>query len=205
MANIPVEKNESGAAWLPWLLGALALAAVAFFVFQAMDDPDTVETAETVAPVTESLEDMTPEAPEGVVTAGIDTVRSVGALDEAIAAARDGMASGETMDLDGIAVVLDDVRVTSLAGDSTFFIGDGDDRTLVMLSTLGESENGPGDGSDGRYDVNDGATVSIDGMLKRFSRDMPGTTGLSEEDVAGVEIRQYVIVVRDPSQFSIAR
>ena len=156
MANIPVEKTSGGAAWLPWLLGLLALAALIWLGFELFDDePDADELAgadDNVGVIDDvELGDDQAGAPAGTIDTGVDTLRTVAALDETIAAARDGF-----VDLDGLVVALEDVEVQSLAGDSTFYIGSGDDRTLVVLATLGESAHGPGDGSDGVYNVDRG-------------------------------------------------
>ena len=205
MANIPVEETSTGAAWLPWLLGLLALAAIGFFIFQAIDDPDNddvvaenaaVDDAETAAPI---LADDAEAQPETVVDAGLEEITSVDALNEAIAAVRDGAA-----DPDGVDVNLTSVEVMALTGDSTFAIGTGDDRTLVVLSTLGESETGPGDGSDGVFDVDLGDTVSIDGSLMRFNPGMRGTSDLSTADRDDATRRQYVIAVREVSDLTVS-
>ena len=122
--------------------------------------------------------------------------------------AGDGMAAGLAM-LDGDlaamagqAIALDNVRVMAVTGDSTFVVGEGDTRTTVVLESLGESEYGPGDGSDGRFDVNEGETVSIDGTVRAFQRGMRGTSDLSDSDMSATEARRYVIVVDDADGFS---
>ena len=97
---------------------------------------------------------------------------------------------------------IDGARVTELAGDSTFYVGDGDQRVLVVLESLGESEDGPGDGSDGAFDVNVGDMVSIDGEVMAFRRGMRGTGTLSEDQMAEAERRRFVIVVNERGEFS---
>ena len=204
MANIPVEKTASGAAWLPWLLGLLALLALGWLAFALIDDPDVEEVAvvDDEPILVDDDDDMIEpdEAALGTVGIGLDTLRTVGRLSETIAAVRDGM-----VDASGLAVMLDDVEVQALTGDSTFAIGTGDDRTLVVLSGLGESEDGPGDGSDGVYNVDVGEMVTIDGSLMRYRPGLPGTSDLADEDRDATTRRQYVIVARDRSSFSIAR
>lgn len=212
MANIPAEKTSSGAAWLPWLLGLLALVALVWLGLELFDDePDADEVAglENNVGLIDDVElgdddDDLLLAPDtlalGTVGIGVGTITNVGALSETIAAVRDGV-----VDASGLAVDLDGIEVQELTGDSTFAIGTGDDRTLVVLSSLGESEVGPGDGSDGVFDVNEGATISVDGTLMRYTPDMRGTSDLSADERGVAERRQYVIVARDPSSFSIAR
>ena len=105
-------------------------------------------------------------------------------------------------ELAGQAVALSNVRVTALAGDSTFYVGDGAERTLVVLESLGESQSGPGTGTDGRFDVNVGDVVDIDGTVRAFQRSMRGTTSLSDPDMTAAEARRYVVVVNRPGGFS---
>jgi hypothetical protein len=55
MANIPVEKTSSGAAWLPWLLGLLALLALLWLAIELLggddDDLAVVDDTEQVLPI----------------------------------------------------------------------------------------------------------------------------------------------------------
>ena len=204
MANIPVEKTASGAAWLPWLLGLLALAAIGFVIFLAMDDPDNddVAAADGTGEVRASNSDDASEAaavPSGDNDASADTLTTLAAISEAIAGIRDG-----DIDPAGLAISLNDVEVQALTGDSTFAIGTGENRTLVVLTSLGESEVGPGDGADGVFNVDTGETVSIDGSLVRYAPNMRGTSDLSASDADEASRRQYVISVREPERFSIA-
>ena len=128
-------------------------------------------------------------------------------LDDA-AAAGDGvegagltLLAGDLSAMAGQAVALDAVRVTALAGDSTFYVGDGDERTLVVLESLGETQDGPGDGSDGRFDVNVGDLVMIDGTVRAFEPTLRGISDLSASDRAAAEARRYVVVVNSASGF----
>ena len=112
------------------------------------------------------------------------------------------MLEGDLAAMAGQAVALDRVRVTSVTGDSTFTVGDGAQRTVVVLESLGEGESGPGDGSDGVYDVNNGDTVTINGTVRAFQRGMRGTTDMDETNQAAAEARRYVIVVNGRDGFS---
>ena len=112
------------------------------------------------------------------------------------------MLDGDLSAMSGQAVALDNVRVTRVTGDSTFTVGTGARQTTVVLEGLGESQAGPGDGSDGRFDVNDGDTVSVDGTVMAFRRGMRGTSDLDEASMAAAEARRYVIVVNTPGGFS---
>ena len=116
-----------------------------------------------------------------------------------LAALSDAFDAGDAA---GMMTELDDVRVTALAGDSTFYIGDGAQRVLVVLESLGESEVGPGDGSDGVFDVNVGDEVDMSGTVRAFTRGMRGTATLAESDQAEAERRRFVVVVDDRGSFS---
>ena len=127
-------------------------------------------------------------------------------LDEAGEMAAEGgglaMLDGDLASMAGQALALDGVRVQSLVGDSTFAVGEGDARTVVVLENLGEDEAGPGDGSDGRFDVNVGDVVDIDGTVMAFERGMRGTSDMSEADMTSADARRYVIVVNSADGFS---
>ena len=102
----------------------------------------------------------------------------------------------------GQSIALNNVRVTGLAGDSTFYVGDGAERTLVVLENLGESQSGPGDGEDGAFDVNTGDMVNINGTVRSFAREMRGASTMSDADRTAAEARRVVIVVDGRGQFS---
>ena len=287
MANIPVERTDTGVPpWL-WLVGLLLLGLLAWFLFETLGDDDevaVVDDTEVVAtPVADAFdmsdvyvtrvvgdntffvaatpdgtderlvyleEEPTPgDATEGRydVTEGqnISITGSMeptpadltpwGLTDEqagmvgdqyiratSLTILGDAMADDDMADADmdadapvglamldgdlasmaGQAVALDGVRVTGLTGDSTFAVGEGATRTVVVLESLGESESGPGDGSDGAFDVNDGDTVSINGTIRAFQRGMRGTSDMTEADQAAAEARRYVIVVNGRDGFS---
>ena len=160
--------------------------------------------------ITGSMEDTPADLTPWGLTAdqadavGDDYIRatSLTVLDEADMAAGLAMLEGDLAAMAGQAIALDDVRVMAVTGDSTFVVGEGDTRTTVVLESLGESEVGPGDGSDGRFDVNEGDTVSLDGTVRAFQRGMRGTSDLSEDDMAATEARRFVIVVDDAGDFS---
>ena len=115
----------------------------------------------------------------------------------------DAAADGEITSLDGLggfsaeyagrAVRLDGVEVTALAGDSTFYVGSGADRVLVVLENLGESQTGPGTGADGRYNIDVGDMLSINAEVMAFR---PGMRGASAMDATEGDGR-YVLVVNE--------
>ena len=112
------------------------------------------------------------------------------------------MLEGDLAAMAGQAIALDGVRVESLVGDSTFAVGEGDMRTVVVMESLGEAEAGPGDGSDGMFDVNVGDMVDIDGTVRAFQPGMRGTGDMNDADRTATEARRYVIVVDDAGGFS---
>ncbi|MDT0632254.1 hypothetical protein RQM47_06985 [Rubrivirga sp. S365] len=94
-------------------------------------------------------------------------------------------------------------RVSALAGDSTFYIGDGAQRTLVVLENLGESQHGDGTGEDGRFNVNQGDIVTVRGTVRPYAPAMRGTSSLSDADQAAATSRRYVVVVNQPNELTI--
>ena len=286
MANIPVERTDSGTPWWLWLLGALVLLGLLWFLFSALGDDVEDEIADEsvevidepvasafdlsdvyvtdvvgdntffVAPdavsderrlvyleeeadptdgvegrydvtegqrlsITGSMEPTPADlSPWGLTAAQADRVgseyiraTSLTVLDaaagdvppnDAVSADDVGLSalSGDLAALAGRPVQLDAVRVTALAGDSTFYVGDGDQRTLVVLESLGESAGGPGTGADGVFDVNVGDSVDLRGEIRAFARGMRGTSSLSEADAASAERRRYVVVINDDGDFS---
>ena len=129
---------------------------------------------------------------------------SLTVLDEAEMAEGGGLAmlEGDLAAMAGQTIALDGVRVESLVGDSTFAVGEGDLRTVVVLESLGEVETGPGDGSDGMFDVNVGDLVDLDGTVRAYERGMRGTSDMSDADMDAADARRYVIVVDDAGDFS---
>ena len=288
MANIPVEKRESGTPWWLWLLGLLLLALLLWFLIGLFSDDEEVVEADPVEAVVDEpgldLSDVyvsrvvgdntffvTPEpgsgaetlvyleeeptpgdategrydvtegqhlsitgetlpvgttdlsewglTPDQVSMVGDEYVRatSLTVLDGAMAdgaIADDAMADGATADAaDGAITSVADlessigpaaagrqvdisgVTVSALAGDSTFYVGTAPNRVLVVLEDLGESQSGPGTGADGRFNVDQGNTVSIRGTVRAFDPAMRGTSSLPEADRTEATSRRYVVVV----------
>ena len=104
----------------------------------------------------------------------------------------------------GTRVDIDDARVLSVVGDSTFWIGTGmDRRTLVVLTNLGESETGAG-GSDGVFNIDEGDTVSINGAFARYDDDgAPGLSELTDADTEALRQRNTYIRVDSRSDITV--
>lgn len=82
----------------------------------------------------------------------------------------------------GRRVEIDDATVLTVNGDSTFYVGAAGKRFLVALSGLGESQSGPGDGSDGRFNIDVGQRISLRGTVTAFDAASPVFRGLSAAD-----------------------
>jgi hypothetical protein len=129
----------------------------------------------------------------GVLPEDADATGTGGsALDEATASRNLQARIGER-------IRLQQVEVTELVGDSTFYVGSGPMRTLVVLTGLGESEGGPGDGSDGRFNMDVGDTVTLSGEVMAYQEGMRGTFGLRNEDRNAAAQRGAVLAVRQAS------
>lgn len=97
----------------------------------------------------------------------------------------------------GRRVELTEATVLTVNGDSTFYVGSGGKRFLVALSNLGESQAGPGDGSDGRFNIDVGQTISLRGTVVAFDAASPVFRGLSAADRADATTRgAFVNVTR---------
>lgn len=170
MANIPVEKT-GGTPWWLWLLGLLLLGGLIWLGAELFDDePDADEIAGTEDNIglidDAELGDDTDDL-DGVGVAGGGVA---GGTITTLAALADGAANvGRDVDLDNM-------RVLSLTGDSSFFAGPGssaDEGVLVVLTDMGEWRVGPGDGSDGQYDVNVGDKLDFEGTIRAFDASVP--------------------------------
>ncbi len=129
-------------------------------------------------------------AADGGVAADGAAVTSLADLDRLL----DDTASARGQ-LDGRPVTLADARVTSVVGDSAFYVGTGADRVLVVLANVGESERGT-DGSDGLFNVDTGDLVGLTGELKSYAAGMRGSGQLAGADRTEAGTRRYVVVTR---------
>lgn len=153
MAEIPIEKKSS----MGWLWGLLALLLVALLAWWILsDDDDEVEYAEN----------------ETVATAPADSAAVAGTTGAAAGAS--AMAVGDSVDLDN-------VRVTSLAGDMAFNADVNGQNMLVVF----DQQRTPNDATEGEYDINPGSVVNIDGSVRSASDPLP--TGVDAQIPAGTE------------------
>ena len=163
MANIPVER-KGGTPWWTWLLALLAIIGLIWLIAELFDD-DEPEVA-TVDPIEEPIDAVDDMATTGAIT-------SFAALTEG------------TTNI-GREVDLENMEVTAVTGDSSFAIAPGqgqmDQGALIVLEDMGEWRVGPGDGSDGEYDVNEGNTIDIEGTVRAFDETTPDYADMSDAD-----------------------
>ena len=156
MANIPVEKTSTGAAWLPWLLGILALLALGWLVFALIDDPD-VDDADEVAVV--------------------DDDRVI-ADDDDMMVDDDVMVAGA-----GAFANLSNLYVTRVTGDRTFYVSPMEGSSDEMLVILDQNMSPDAPGIEGQVDINPGQTVDLsDGNRGMFGDDDVLELGLDDDD-----------------------
>ncbi len=171
MANIPVERTSTGTPWWVWLLGLLLLIGLIWFIAELVGDDDDDYVAEDPVGV---VDEPTTVVAEPVETTGADAITSIA-----------GLAEGRTSI--GRQVNLDNVRVITVTGDSSFFIGSSpgaEDGALVVLENLGESETyatGP-EGADGRYNVDEGDMVDVEGVIAAFDESVPDYADMTAAD-----------------------
>jgi hypothetical protein len=162
MAEIPVEK-KSGSSWGIWLLlGALALAALIWIL--ADNDPEPVETAaippaDLAVPVAPAVP-VTPVAPTAPAADPAGPVTDLATLTGA----------ADLTPMIGRQVNLTAVPVAAMAGDRTFFVGEGSDRLFVLLP-----EGQPGVPTEDSVNVNAGQTVDLSGTLQAAAPTVAGT------------------------------
>lgn len=162
MADIPVEKR-GGTPWWYWLVGLLVLAGVIWLVAELFDaEPDEDELG-----AAEDIEE--PETAEPDTAAG-DLIMDVALLLDA----------EDPQALAGRRVQLSDLRVTSVVGDSTFYVSPQDaEEERRFLVALDEQIPAPPEDVEGRYDVTEGQIVSLSGTVHELTRREPETWGIT--------------------------
>lgn len=160
MANIPVERT-GGTPWWLWLLGLLLLALLIWFLIGLFDD-DEVEVA--------TVDDV------GVVDTPTGMDDMDGATDAGAISSLAELASG-TVNV-GRPVDLDNMRVLTLTGDSSLFVGpsqDPEQGVLIVLQGMNESESlsPPPTGRDGEFNIDEGEVISLRGVVAAFDETVP--------------------------------
>ncbi len=140
MAEIAIEKKSQGTSWWLWLLLALIVIGGLIWYFAARDRDSSTETrnrSDTTATNSGTITDMS-------------VLYNV----------------SNPSDYVGRTVSSAPVRVLSVTGDRTFWVGDAIGRqSLVVL----KQQATPGQpATEGRYDVNPGQMVKVYGQVERF-------------------------------------
>ena len=174
MAKIPVEQKPATPWWL-WILGLLLLGGIIWFAFTALDGDEELDEI--------AVEDTTEYVAPAEETPTTGTLTSIaGILDVS-----------DLTTLTGRSVQLNDVNVTSLRGDSTFWISapNTDRKLFVVLENMGESESFVAPpGADGVYHVNEGDTIDLDGTIERLGPNDPDRWSLTQDEVADLRTNQ---------------
>lgn len=152
MAEIPIEKKSGIPGWV-WLLLALLLGALLLWWLLGDDDDDAVVYDENAAVAEQTFDPAATTAVAGAAAAGAMTV-------------------GQTVDLEN-------VRVTSLAGDMAF---NADANGQNMFVVFDEVQT-PGDAVEGQYDINPGSMLNLQGTVRSANDPLP--TGVTAQIPAG--------------------
>lgn len=162
MAEIPIEKKSGIPGWV-WLLLALLIGALLLWWLLDDDGNDAVEYTGS----------------DAVAVAPADTV------DPALPAAAGAAAAGAAAYTVGQTVDLDNVRVTSLAGDQAF---NADVNGQPMFVVFNEVPSPADPTVEGQIDVNPGSVVNLEGTIRAASEPLPA--GSTAQIPAGTQ--QYL-------------
>lgn len=166
MAKIPVEKKGGTPIWA-WVLGLLLLAGLIWLLVEILggDDEELVE---------DPIENV-----GGTGVAG-GTITSLAGLREAQGR---NAAVGREVDLENM-------RVESVVGDSSFFVTSADggagERLLVVMQGMGETGDpggGAAVGADGEYNVEADEVVNIQGTIEQFTQEVGQRAGVTGADM----------------------
>lgn len=186
MANIPVEKKSGMALW-PWLLGLLLLGLVGWFVIDAFDDTDELAGADVVYEESVDMEGMGGGMAGENASTGLIT--SLGAL---LDADNPGALEGRMVRLSG-------VTASAVTGDSTFWVYNPDEgierRVFAVLYKLEEDEYGAG-GTDGIYNIDEGETMQIEGIVQAVDASDPATWGVTGEVERELRVEEVYIRIK---------
>ncbi|MEN3971973.1 hypothetical protein WJS89_04765 [Sphingomicrobium sp. XHP0235] len=158
MAEIPVEKRSSGIPWWVWVLALLAIIALVWWLIAANDD------------------DAAADADADAVEYSADPSNDIMVMDDT--ELTDVLAIGSSIDVDN-------VRVTELAGDMSFWADIDERRTFVIF----DQEQTPADMTEGEFDINPGSMLSITGDV--FASDEAIPSAIDAQVPANVD--RYVV------------
>lgn len=146
MAEIPVEKKSGVPGWL-WLVLALIIIALLIWWLTGQEDEAELVADDVVVEDEYLAEDDIALADPEIATGPIVTLAGL-----------TGLAT-----LVGQDVALDGVEVTAVTGDMAFYIGEGENRTLVLFD---ETPSPDMPQQEGQLDINEGMIVDIDGEVR---------------------------------------
>lgn len=186
MARIPVEK-KSGSAWWLWLLGLLVLGLGAWLLIGALDDDEGAVAIsgdnDAVAPMNETAT-VTAEATTGGPITDLMTL----------------LEADDPQALVGRQVRLSGVTASTVSGDSTYWVYNPDEgverRVFTVLYALGESNPGPGTGADGKFNVDEGETMTVEGVVQAVQPSDPDSWGVTGEVERELRVEQIYIRAR---------
>lgn len=149
MAEIPVKRTSGGIPWWVWAVLALLMLALLFWLFS---DDDDAELA-VVAPVATVTETGAPVATVSDASASTGPITDLATI----------VGTADLATLSGRNVQLSNVRVQSVVGDRTFWVGpDENHRAFVVLNETPT----PGTPIEGRYDVTRGQIINVNGVMR---------------------------------------
>ena len=162
MAQIAVERKSSSA-WVWWLLAAIIIAALLwFFIGRDRDTYPAAAATSTAAEATSSMASNT-----GALTSLAPLLNPA-----------DSSLAGRQV------AITDPVRVLSVTGDKTFWVGQGTGQQALVFLEEVPTPNQPA--IEGRYDITPGQTVKIWGDV----RSMPSFDVAQRDWKASPSLRQ---------------
>ena len=163
MAEIPVKKTGGFPVWA-WIAALVILALLAFWLFaggteEYAEEESAAETeyAETTGIQTGVATDDDDVATERQTRTAANETGTISTI--AMIRSRNDLNT-----LDGRDAEFDGVEVTAVVGDRTFRIADGDGNDLFVV--LDEVPTPDQPMVEGRYDINPGQTIDIQGELR---------------------------------------
>lgn len=183
MARIPVERDRGGSPWWLWLIGLLVLVGIIWIIAELFER-DTVPTNEVAEGATEQVQ---PVAPMATPNTGMEA-GTITDLDTVLAASDKAALAGRPVQLDSL-------KVTSVVGDSTFYVTpvnapDTDRRMFVVLE---EQIPAPPDPVEGRYNVTPGQILSLSGTLDQVRSDDPQRWGITGQEAQQLQNDQVYL------------
>ncbi len=194
MARIPVERKRGIPGWA-WLLLALLLGALLWLLVALFNDDDRAEVGSAPTAVPTPLAAGVPAATATPTPGANQTPTAAGPPAAAGGPITDMMAilnAPNEPSLVGRQVQLAGVRVQSVPGDVTFWVGPNDSQQLFVV--LGKEEQSAGQ-VEGQVDVNPGQTVTITGVIKQLPglQEAQQRWGLSAANSAALQHHQLYV------------